>query len=509
MQKRWRYNIATHPRKRIGIFVFLMSCFFLQSSVTHKLLVPSFNAIEEIQNPNYSLFWTAAKQGSTEAVEALVYLAKQDQERLWLEKAASLNSLQAQLTLVKDSSGQDQIHWLKQAASNGHAHSQYLLSLRADSNQQKIHYLEQAGNNGHRLSIILLSRYYYDLGDAVNALKWLRLASKVDDSNIFRIGKMLWQQGNYEQATMAFKNASHNHSIANTYSDAIKNTQRQPLSKLAQKLQGLNENCAQQLQFVATSLDSLVQAISFRKQFKQDRQLSQLPICINKVVWLDENELSCEKMSERKVCDLTELASQSFTPSYTHLVLFLDEGKGYVQNGVMYLDEADAYTVFVHELAHFVGFVDEYSVPSTLASQYCFNSSAPNLLVSESKELQNEEIYLQWQIYNQRLRVEEGRSTGSENATNDDDSNTKIYKYDSVDLSPSLTCASLGKNSYKPSSKFTFMQYHDSGYIPSLYLLMWRQLLEKHHHSFAVSQAFKLQAQKMANYDAVDHWNKF
>lgn len=42
-----------------------------------------------------------------------------------------------------------------------------------------------------------------------------------------------------------------------------------------------------------------------------------------------------------------------------------------VNNGVMYLDVGDIYSVFVYELVYFVGFVDEYLFIVGLVREYC------------------------------------------------------------------------------------------------------------------------------------------
>jgi len=496
--KAWQYKLKNLSLQLSGLTVCVVLCFSLYSSTTHYSPVLRYYLLQEELASSYEGLWPAAKDGSDLALDALAKLAEAYEDIYWLEKAASLNSLYAQLALGRLSEGETQIQWWRRAASNGHGPSQFELSLSVESTKQRIRYLEQAALNEYAPAIIALSKYYYEENDASNALRWLGKASKYDHSNIFRMAKMLWYQGNYLEATKTFKHASEKDYVAKAYYSTIQNTPRQALSALT-KAAPLPNSCAQQLQFVATSLNSAVQATTFKKQFEKDDRLARLPICIKPVIWLDDNELECKLDEQRQKCDLTALATRSFTPSYTHLVFFLNEGKGYVHNGIMYLDEADKYTVFVHELAHFVGFVDEYAVASSLASQYCYAGSAPNLLVSADTNLYQNDMFRKWQGYTKHVNVTDEMAS----APNASGLNLPI------EVGPSRTCASLDLQSYKPSNELTFMEYHDTNNIPPLYLMMWRDLLTQRHQSIVVSETFKQLAQEAGEVNSAAYWANF
>lgn len=489
--------------KSLGLLLCLLLCILLQSSSTHYSPLLRHYLLKEELSASYQGLWPAAKEGSELALDALARLAEVNEDEYWLEKAASLNSLYAQLALARLSEAKEQIYWWQQAANNGHGPSQFELSLSVQSTQERIRYLEQAALNEHVPAIIALSKYYYEENDISNALRWLGKASQYDHTNIFRLAKMLWRQGSYEEATEAFKRASIQDPIAENYSQTLDTTPRQTLSILSRPSLPLAVECAQQLQFVANSLDSAVQANDFKTKFEQDARLANLPICIKPLVWLAKDELNCKLVNHRNKCDLSEIAKRSFTPDFTHLVFFLNEGKAYVQNGVMYLDQADPYSVFVHELAHFVGFVDEYAVSSDLASQYCNQSNAPNLLLSRDENFYDDATFRMWQGYHKALLdLNTADTAGIDGAQ-------ETFLQSTLQVSQSRTCASLDKKSYKPSSKLTFLQYHDTHYIPAIYLMMWQDLLETHYHSIAVSAAFREQASLIGNETATDHWAQF
>lgn len=505
MQMPWKDKLVNLSLKSLGIALCLVLCIFLQSSSTHYSPVLRYYLLQEELSSSYQGLWPAAKEGSEVALDALARLAEVNGDEYWLEKAASLNSLHAQLALARISESEQQVFWWQQAANNGHGPSQFELSLTVNSTQERIRYLEQAALNEHVPAIIALSKYYYEENDVNNALRWLGKASEYDHTNIYRLAKMLWRQGSYDEAIEAFHLASSKDPLAKTYSQTLEISPRQSLSALSKPALPRKDECAQQLQFVAISLDSAVQANTFKTNFEQDTRLTELPICIKPVVWLAEDELNCKLVDHRNVCDLSKIVERTFIPDYTHLVFFLHEGKAYVQDGLMFLDEADTYSVFVHELAHFVGFVDEYAVSSELASQYCNETDAPNLIVNENENFYEDDTFQMWQRYHNRIT--QLKVAGMDSVGLSDSSQTALQS--GLKVSQSRTCASLNKMSYKPSNKLTFMQYHDTNHIPPIYLMMWQDLLEKHHHSIAVSAAFQKQALRLGSESALEHWDNF
>jgi TPR repeat protein len=466
---------------------------------------------------SYNGLWPAAKEGSTKALDALVKLASAQEDLFWLQKAASLNDLQAQLALADLTTGDDQTYWWQQAANNGHGASQFELSFLVDSTEERIRYLEQAAFNQHAPAIIALSKYYYEREDASKALRWLEKAAEFDQASTFKLARMLWKQGFEEKAQVAFIKAAKLNSLANNYADVLREVRRQKISALVDDAVHSQMHCAQQLQFVATSLDSAVQAKTFKTMYENDKRLIDLPICIGPIIWLAENELRCELLNNRKKCDFSEVAKNTFMPSYTHLVLFLDEGKAYVHDGAMYLDEADTYSVFVHELAHFVGFVDEYPVSVGLAEQYCYQTNAPNLLLAGEAGIEQQASFQRWQTYHKQLMMgdavldfqNEGSTEGGLSDSLFDQERSIQAQLPSLTVSASRTCSSLGIKTYKPTSKLTFMEYHDTQYIPPIYLLIWKDLLSQNKHGLAISALYEKNALSAGHEQASTYWSSF
>jgi len=212
------------------------------------------------------------------------------------------------------------------------------------------------------------------------------------------------------------------------------------------------QSCRQQILFVTPDIDSLVQAESFRTQFTQDQRLKPLSICVHDIVWFDPVNLKCKpnwQQSGRLGCNLLSLAAELKDISFTHLVIFSDAGKANVHNGIMFLDSQDTYDVFVHELAHFSGFIDEYPLSKGLAKRVCAGVDAPNVVFRQSTMEQVDKHY--WQTM--------GFDT-------------------STQLTQARTCDNHPTQAYKMSDKLTFMEYHDIAYIPKHYIKAWQRHLQ-------------------------------
>ncbi|WP_133471341.1 hypothetical protein [Paraglaciecola marina] len=198
-------------------------------------------------------------------------------------------------------------------------------------------------------------------------------------------------------------------------------------------------SCKQKLLFVTGELESLHQANQFKQRLSDDKRLGTLPICVHQVTFFDPDTVLCQSnwlKRGRLGCDLLSFAKQLKNIDFTHLVIFADEGKANVHNGIMFLDKQDTYDVFVHELAHFSGFIDEYPLSAGLAKRVCAGVDAPNLIFKNAAEKANPSTeYL------------------------------------------ARTCDNHAAQAFKASSQLTFMEYHDLAYIPQHYLSAWKTLL--------------------------------
>jgi hypothetical protein len=272
-------------------------------------------------------------------------------------------------------------------------------------------------------------------------------------------GKALWRDKKYQQSAQVFSSLrtkklnAELQSLTGLYQYHTTAFNKNRNSDFMQQLSALPDNCQQKLLFVTPDIDSLVQAEYFRSRFEQDSRLSSLPICIYDMTWFDPLEIICEdnwQQSGRLGCQLLSLAEKLKRLPFTHLVMFAKKGKANVHNGIMFLDRQDSYDVFIHELAHFSGFIDEYPLSQSLAKRVCAGVDAPNIVFKQIDKLDADRQY--WESLG--LQV-----------------NTDIFA--------ARTCDNHSTQAFKASNQLTFMEYHDTGFIPNHYLIAWQRQLHK------------------------------
>lgn len=519
-------------RKISFALVGFIICCFLETSTTHNQQVLNHYIISQEIESAYAGLWPAAKRGDKIALEALSSLAAVNEDKYWLERAAQINSLGAQLALINlAESDAQRLSWLESAAKNQHSPSQFELYLLEDDPERASRLLFKAAKQQYQPAVIALGKYLYEAGRLDEAAIWLAQAAQYDAKSRYKLARVYWQLDKKTDAKREFALAAKTLPMAKAYANATQKHKVQPFTQLMRSNDNqihMTSACSQQLQFVATSLDSLVQAEQFAQKFKVDERFKDFPICINPVLWVQKESLKCKLESNRQRCDLSTLATNIHQPSFTHLVLFLGAGTAYVQHGVMHLDEADTYSVFVHELAHFVGFVDEYALSTELAQQHCKAQTAPNLIVSKDAEgsLYQHEKFKAWQDLirysqsqdiasnNRAFNLEDPaqaelmQSTQEIEQTNKDVSQN-VFSVPSLQLGASRTCIRLGIETFKPSSDITFLEYHDTNNIPPIYLAIWKELLAQQHQEIAIAEHYYNRAFDNNAFDAAEHWASY
>jgi len=398
-------------------------------------------------------FFMAAKLGQETAPSRLGALALELKQDYWLGLAANLGDAESSYQLaMQQQDKHEQNALLTQAAKANHPMAQYELALQSEGSQQLL-WLQKAAEQQIPQAQIMLARWWRLRNEPQQALPWLQLAAEHHGESALALGRYYWNQQQRKQAvhwwnqakTTGNKEAATRLSLLNRFFNPKALKRDWVVSR---------QQCLIKLEFVATGLDTLMHTLELQRQFKQDKRLAALPICLKQPM-VDE-ALSCSENwngQRRLGCNLSEIAlrKQAEPLDFSHLVVVAEKGKANVNNGVMYLDLADSYSVFVHELAHFVGFVDEYPVSDGLAEQFCHPwLEAPNLIYVPEEQ---EPDLSQW-----------------------------LKLGYSVQLTPARTCNNASGSVYKPASVLTFMEYHDQQKIPALYLALWQQRLSEKKH---------------------------
>lgn len=425
--------------------------------------------------------YLAAQGGNREALTALGQYALQHQDEHWLNLAAGLGDAEALHQLAMQTTDEaEQRALLLKASEAGHGQSQYELALLSERNGTRVYWLQQAAQNDHLLAQISLHRWWLLQEQVDKAMPWLQKTAPVDADSALLLAKILWQQGHYQQARQHLESAqTQGQQRAQQYLNAIDRFHPQAGKTLVQL--EWPEQCAMRVQFVANSLDSIIQADQFKTLFSQDQRLQSLGICVNEPVWIPEQELQCDAQWHgypRLGCDLASVAELGQAQQFDHLVIFAREGKANVNNGIMFLDLTDSYQVFVHELAHFAGFIDEYPLSTELAEAQCQRMTSPNL------------VFVQHPDEIATLDLQHWHDLDSSN----------------ISLSLARTCNNHIAQAFKPVAETTFMEYHELDYIPDIYLAAWKAVIEEKTNLVPVYVNFAMYFEQLEEHDAAAFW---
>tara|TARA_R110000737_G_scaffold11633_4_gene27611 strand:+ start:1611 stop:3071 length:1461 start_codon:yes stop_codon:yes gene_type:complete len=122
-----------------------------------------------------------------------------------------------------------------------------------------------------------------------------------------------------------------------------------------------NSACLLDVQLFATNLTGLRHGQQLISAF--EHHILAKHICLQPVKYIAANVLNCQHLVTEKIsCNATVwMNRKDITTRY--LGVIVEQGGANVDNGIMYLDQNDDLDVLVHELSHFIGFVDEYPLP--------------------------------------------------------------------------------------------------------------------------------------------------
>lgn len=396
-----------------------------------------------------SLF-RAVSLGSEQALNMLSAYAQQAQSPYWLEQAAELGDAHSYYRLALNESDEvTHTRLMGKAALGGLAAAQHEMALLSKSPANKRRWLELAAEQDYLPAIISLYQWLLIEEQPEQAELWLEKAAPRDANSALLLAKLEWRTGKYKQAKGWLAHARDNGvTAAGDYLNWINRYwQRQ-----GKGLAVTREQCVIRLQPVVMSLENMQQMAQLSRSFATDDRLASLPICLLEPIWVKPKQVKCDEnwQSHRRLgCDVRQLSRLPLDDDFSHLMVLAPRGKANVHNGIMYLDQGDSYSVFVHELAHFAGFVDEYPLSSDMAEFVCHPySQAPNLVfVNEAEELPE--------------KLDGWRQTGEE-----------------WSMAKARTCNNHQMHAYKGSDRLTFMEYHDQQYIPPLYMALWKQRLE-------------------------------
>lgn len=441
----------------LGLFYLLSSS---QSSDRHHL---AHYVSRSDDNTPLHLYWQAVLNNINGAEDQLRKSALKRNAEYWLDKLTQFDHgetawLRYQQFEPTEQSRDQEARWLRIAARKGVAEAQFLYALNQESPIKKESWLIKSAEQGYVDAQIALSDWYM-LNELLDKAKpWLEKVAGHDLMSQVALAKILWNEGERARAETLFRQAASQGNVeAIQRLNVIANYplfEDKRLFSNALIEENFQSVCLQNIVLVADGLSAMTRAVKIVDEFSQDTRFDNMGICLSQPFWF-ENTVNCSQnwqQGGRLTCDLTPLSDPLFSSKATHLVVIGNHGKAYVQQGVMFLDAQDTYSVFVHELAHFAGFVDEYALSRKSATAYCGNIIATNLLFEKDNgfmlDLSPKKQVTMW-------------------------ANSELFE----GLYPTFTCNKSEVQAFKPSRKMTFMEHHECEYIPPLYLWLWRNVL--------------------------------
>ena len=429
------------------------------------------------------LLWVAVQQNNLQAKQRLLEHADTNRNQYWLEMLIKSGYSPAALALSRlEDNPRITQRLVRLAARGGVAEAQYEYALTRDDFSHRETWLKAAAEQGYFVAQTALADWYLLHEKQSEAEPWLEITATSDSQSAFQLAYIRWQQGKEDDGFELFKRAAgQKHEQAENVLAVLQQYQPQSISALSSATPARQtQACKQHIQPFATGLAEMVQAKRIYQQYLADKRLKSLPLCVNKPIWLERDAINCDANWQgqgRLGCNIEALEPVVRQRGFTHAVILAKSGKANVNNGVMYLDVGDTYSVFVHELAHFVGFVDEYPLTRSFAKEYCARQSAPNL------------VFLGALTYAPLSNIEFWQSIEFP-----------------VTLYPSRTCKNIGVKSFKPSDRITFMENHDAKYIPPIYLSIWSSLLNNPKVQRPIAMNFFQYFERSGNTQKAAYW---
>ena len=180
-------------------------------------------------------------------------------------------------------------------------------------------------------------------------------------------------------------------------------------------------------------------------------------------------DLSCTRQGERfrQHCQLPLLPSQI----NDHHILFHRTTTAFSQNRHISLPLGADVSLLAHEIGHWLGFVDEYPLSAEIAERYCREEQgfpSYNLVWTAEQVMTEAELNELHQRLPWRHKIADFRVLGK--LRSDGLWQLGSTPEHSIGLYATTTCAHAEGFTWRPVSRFTAMQYHDTNVWPALYL---------------------------------------
>lgn len=252
-------------------------------------------------------------------------------------------------------------------------------------------------------------------------------------------------------------------------------------------------NCLAMIAPFATNLSDLAH---FEQLISSSTLATLAPyLCFSPVQYVSKITLACRQNDNEAIrCDESIWQNKKLAPNNRFIAVLVEKGGANVNSGILYIDSNDNAEVFYHELAHLLGFIDEYALPKNHSrclaiqkSMFSHNIAILPRFYQGSQESVRAEILneLPWAKYISSktalvIHTAKGWKLG-----------TMSEEVDTVGAFIAESCNEIDFVAIKPLNQRTTMRYYQAGF-PALYLKLLAENPEKFlmpHYLYNVSSA--------------------
>lgn len=352
----------------------------------------------------------------------------------------------------------DSNQWLlsarKVGQSNAHVSFRLWEELKERRETEAKYWLEKAAFLGSVKAKLVKAKQYYEINQNEKAIQ---LLTGVDSASAQKLKLRIAMK----LGDIPYLNNEQHYS------------QLPPKDKLSftQFLNGRSEHpqCTFPLSAFASEYEHLLKWQAF------DRTLQSHPMgqyyCMVEIKYIAPQKHHCEMSADKPItCEEQMWADVDIEKSSYYLALMLSAGGANAHQGILYLDSHDSFEVFIHELTHFAGFVDEYTLAD--GHQVCVSEQTEpfshNIAILNSVYIGERDL-----VINQLLAQIPWRDYLTEDAFNlvELESNKWAVEYsqgDGVGLHKSETCSNTKLRAFKPIQTMTNLRYNALP-MPALY----------------------------------------
>ncbi|MBU1309962.1 MAG: hypothetical protein KKE30_10565 [Gammaproteobacteria bacterium] len=225
--------------------------------------------------------------------------------------------------------------------------------------------------------------------------------------------------------------------------------------------------CQLTVQPVASQQQGVARWHTLLQAWQQDGQLAALPVCFNALHVINSTQLRCSEQSNSRIsCHYPSLQTLVSTGEFSQLLVVAGRGTASYNNGILQLPDTASLALLRHEFMHVLGFIDEYALADSIATEVCQPDKIyPNLLIKADADAYQQH----WQLP------------------------------DAPQLTAVDTCQAMGIQAYRVIAQDNLMRFYELG-LPAEYFALAQQILAQPDKLMPVQYYFAYLARQQQNW---------